>query len=339
MEENKLTTTLLYIGDEGEVSMDVIIDREGETFWATQKTMADVFDVDRSVITKHLKNIYDDGELDKDSTCARIAHVQQEGNREVKRKTTFYNLDAIISVGYRVNSKNATRFRIWATGILREFMIKGFVLDDELLKNGSRFGKDYFTDLIERIREIRVSERRFYEKITDLYATSHDYNKNAEITRNFYARVQNKLHYAVSGMTAPEIIKDRANSEKENMGLTSWKHSPDGKIQLSDTRIAKNYLTEDELVELNKLVELYLNFAELQATREIPMSMKDWAEQLDKFLDFVGYQILEGKGKVSRKEINDFVKEEFEKFRPIQDKIYMSDYNEFEQRTRKLLNN
>jgi hypothetical protein len=339
MEENKLTTTLLYIGDEGEVSMDVIIDREGETFWATQKTMADVFDVDRSVITKHLKNIYDDGELDKDSTCARIAHVQQEGNREVKRKTTFYNLDAIISVGYRVNSKNATRFRIWATGILREFMIKGFVLDDELLKNGSRFGKDYFTDLIERIREIRVSERRFYEKITDLYATSHDYNKNAEITRNFYARVQNKLHYAVSGMTAPEIIKDRANSEKENMGLTSWKHSPDGKIQLSDTRIAKNYLTEDELVELNKLVELYLNFAELQATREIPMSMKDWAEQLDKFLDFVGYQILEGKGKVSRKEINDFVKEEFEKFRPIQDKSYMSDYNEFEQRTRKLLNN
>ena len=339
MEENKLTTTLLYIGDEGEVSMDVIIDREGETFWATQKTMADVFDVDRSVITKHLKNIYDDGELDKDSTCARIAHVQQEGNREVKRKTTFYNLDAIISVGYRVNSKNATRFRIWATGILREFMIKGFVLDDELLKNGSRFGKDYFTDLIERIREIRVSERRFYEKITDLYATSHDYNKNAEITRNFYARVQNKLHYAVSGMTAPEIIKDRANSEKENMGLTSWKHSPDGKIQLSDTRIAKNYLTEDELVELNKLVELYLNFAELQATREIPMSMKDWAEQLDKFLDFVGYQILEGKGKVSRNEINDFVKEEFGKFRPIQDKIYMSDYNEFEQRTRKLLNN
>lgn len=339
MEENKLTTTLLYIGDEGEVSMDVIIDREGETFWATQKTMADVFDVDRSVITKHLKNIYDDGELDKDSTCARIAHVQQEGNREVKRKTTFYNLDAIISVGYRVNSKNATRFRIWATGILREFMIKGFVLDDELLKNGSRFGKDYFTDLIERIREIRVSERRFYEKITDLYATSHDYNKNAEITRNFYAKVQNKLHYAVSGMTAPEIIKDRASSEKENMGLTSWKHSPDGKIQLSDTRIAKNYLTEDELVELNKLVELYLNFAELQATREIPMSMKDWAEQLDKFLDFVGYQILEGKGKVSRKEINDFVKEEFEKFRPIQDKIYMSDYNEFEQRTRKLLDN
>ena len=339
MEENKLTTTLLYIGDEGEVSMDVIIDREGETFWATQKTMADVFDVDRSVITKHLKNIYDDGELDKDSTCARIAHVQQEGNREVKRKTTFYNLDAIISVGYRVNSKNATRFRIWATGILKEFIIKGFVLDDELLKNGSRFGKDYFTDLLERIREIQVSERRFYEKLTDLYATSHDYNKNAEITRNFYAKVQNKLHYAISGMTAPEIIKNRASSEKEHMGLTSWKHSPNGKIQLSDARIAKNYLTEDELAELNKLVELYLNYAELQATREIPMSMKDWAEQLDKFLDFVGYQILEGKGKVSRREIDDFIKEEFDKFRPIQDRFHKSDYDEFVERTRKLLNN
>uniref|UniRef100_UPI00388ED9F4 RhuM family protein n=1 Tax=Methanobrevibacter sp. TaxID=66852 RepID=UPI00388ED9F4 len=267
--------TLLYIGDDGEVSMDVILDHERETFWATQKTMAEVFCVERSVITKHLKNIYDSGELIKDSTCAKIAHVQKEGNREVKRKTTFYNLDAIISVGYRVNSKNATRFRIWATGVLREFMIKGFVLDDELLKNGSRFGKDYFNDLLERIREIRVSERRFYEKLTDLYATSHDYNKNAEITRNFYAKVQNKLHYAISGLTAPEIIKDRADSDKENMGLTSWKHSPNGKIQLSDTKIAKNYLTENEIAELNKLVELYLNFAELQATREIPMAMKD----------------------------------------------------------------
>lgn len=336
MEENQLTTTLLYIGDEGEVSMDVIIDREGETFWATQKTMAEVFGVTKQNISYHLNDIFKTSELDKDSVVKKILTTASDGK---KYKTSFYNLDAIISVGYRVNSKNATHFRIWATSILKEFIIKGFVLDDELLKNGSRFGKDYFTDLLERIREIRVSERRFYEKITDLYATSHDYNKNAEITRNFYAKVQNKLHYAVSGMTAPEIIKNRASSEKENMGLTSWKHSPDGKIQLSDTRIAKNYLTEDELVELNKLVELYLNFAELQATREIPMSMRDWAEQLDKFLDFVGYQILEGKGKVSRSEINEFVKEEFAKFRPIQDKIYMSDYNEFEQRTRKLLNN
>ena len=339
MKENQITRTLLYIGDEGEVSMDVIIDPEGETMWATQKTMAEVFGVDRSVITKHLKNIYGEGELSKNSTCAKIAHVQNEGNREVKRNTTFYNLDAIISVGYRVNSKNATHFRIWATNLLKEFIVKGFVLDDELLKHGSRFGKDYFHDLLERIREIRVSERRFYEKLTDLYATSHDYNKNAEITQEFYAKVQNKLHYAVSGMTAPEIIKNRASSDKKNMGLTSWKHSPDGKIQLSDTKVAKNYLSKEELSELNKLVELYINFAELQATREIPMSMNDWAEQLDKFLDFVGYQILKGKGKVSRSEINEFVKWEFDKFRPIQDELYKSDYNEFEERTRKLLNN
>ena len=336
MEENKLTTTLLYLGEEGEVSMEVIIDPEGETFWATQKTMADVFNVTKQNISYHLNDIFKTAELDKDSVVKKILTTASDGK---KYKTSFYNLDAIISVGYRVNSKNATRFRIWATSVLREFMIKGFVLDDELLKKGSRFGKDYFTDLLERIREIRVSERRFYEKLTDLYATSHDYNKNAEITRKFYARVQNKLHYAVSGMTAPEIIKDRASSEKENMGLTSWKHSPEGKIQLSDTRIAKNYLTEEELAELNKLVELYLNYAELQATREIPMSMSDWAEQLDKFLDFVGYQILEGKGKVSRCEIDDFVKGEFEKFRPIQDRFYKSDYDEFVERTRKLLNN
>ena len=338
MNENQITRTLLYVGDEGEVSMDVIIDHERETMWATQKTMADVFGVAKSTISEHLKHIFEEGELDKNATVRKIRTVQNEGNRNVNRNTTFYNLDAIISVGYRVNSKNATRFRIWATNVLREFIIKGFVLDDELLKNGSRFGKDYFHDLLERIREIRVSERRFYEKLTDLYATSHDYNKNAEITQEFYAKVQNKLHYAISGMTAPEIIKSRASSDKENMGLTSWKHSPEGKIQLSDAKVAKNYLSEDELSELNKLVELYLNFAELQATREIPMCMKDWAEQLDKFLDFVGYQILEGKGKVSRSEINEFVKVEFDKFRPIQDKLYKSDYNEFEEKTRKLLN-
>ena len=336
MQENNVTRTLLYVGEEGEVSMDVIIDHERETFWATQKTMAELFNVKKNTISYHLRNIFSDGELEKNSVVRKIRTTANDGKMY---ENNFYNLDAIISVGYRVNSKSATHFRIWATGILREFMIKGFVLDDELLKNGSRFGKDYFTDLLERIREIRVSERRFYEKLTDLYATSHDYNKNAEITKNFYAKVQNKLHYAVSGMTAPEIIKNRADSKKENMGLTSWKHSPDGKIQLSDTKIAKNYLTEDELTELNKLVELYLSFAELQATREIPMSMNDWAEQLDKFLDFVGYHILEGKGKFSRNDINEYVKTEFEKFRPIQDELYVSDYNEFEKRTRKLLNN
>ena len=248
MDENyQMVNTLLYEGDEGAVSIKVVIDEDQETMWATQKTMAELFNVDRSVITKHLKNIYNDGELSKSSTCAKIAHIQKEGNCEVKRQTTFHNLDAIISVGYRVNSKNATHFRIWATGILKEFMIKGFVLDDELLKNGSRFGKDYFDELLERIREIRSSERRVYEKITDIFATAYDYNPKAEVTINFFKNVQSKLHYAVSGLTPPEIIKSRANSEKEHMGLTTWKDAPDGKVMLSDAKIAKNYLSEDEI--------------------------------------------------------------------------------------------
>ena len=238
VEESQMQKTLLYIGDEGEVSLDVIVDPEGETFWATQKTMAEVFGVDRSVITKHLKNIYDDDELDKNSTCAKIAHVQKEGNREIKRKTTFYNLDAIISVGYRVNSKNATHFRIWATQQLKELIIKGFVLDDELLKNGSRFGFDYFSQLLERIRDIRSSERRFNQKITDIYATSFDYKKDAKITREFFATVQNKLIYAVSGQTAAEIIAERSDSDKINMGLTNWSN-PNGKNQLEFTPILK----------------------------------------------------------------------------------------------------
>jgi len=332
-----IVNTLLYEGSEGAVSINVVIDKDKETMWATQKTMAELFNVDRSVITRHLKNIYDDGELSKSSTCAKIAHVQKEGNREVKRQTTFYNLDAIISVGYRVNSKNATHFRIWATGILKEYMIKGFVLDDELLKNGSRFGKDYFDELLERIREIRSSERRVYEKVTDIFATSYDYNPNAEITINFFKNVQSKLHYAVSGLTPPEIIKSRADSEKDHMGLTTWKDAPNGKIMLSDTKIAKNYLSEDEISELNRIVNMYLDYAENQASRHKAMSMKDWAERLDKFLEFNEYQILKGKGRVSRKAADEFVKIEFEKFKPIQDKNYKSDYNKFEEKTRRLL--
>ena len=336
-ETYQIVNTLLYESDEGAVSIDVIIDKDQETMCATQKTMAELFNVDRSVITKHLKNIYADGELSKISTCAKSAHVQKEGNREVKRQTTFYNLDAIISVGYRVNSKNATHFRIWATGILKEYMIKGFVLDDELLKNGTRFGKDYFDELLERIREIRSSERRVYEKVTDIFATSCDYNPNAEITIDFFKNVQSKLHYAVSGLTPPEIIKSRANSEKEHMGLTTWKDAPNGKIMLSDTKIAKNYLSKEEISELNRIVNMYLDYAENQASRHRAMSMKDWAERLDKFLEFNEYQILNGRGRVSRKAADEFVKTEFEKFKPIQDKNYKSDYNKFEERTRKLL--
>jgi len=255
----------------------------------------------------------------------------------VKRQTTFYNLDAIISVGYRVNSKNATHFRIWATGVLKEFMVKGFVLDDELLKNGSRFGKDYFDELLERIREIRSSERRVYEKVTDIFATSYDYNPKAEVTIDFFKNVQSKLHYAVSGLTPPEIIKSRASSEKEHMGLTTWKDAPNGKVMLSDTKVAKNYLSEDEISELNRIVNMYLDYAENQASRHKAMSMKDWAERLDKFLEFNEYQILYGRGRVSRKAADEFVKIEFEKFKPIQDKNYKSDYNKFEEKTRKLL--
>ncbi len=336
-ETYQFVNTLLYESNEGAVSIEVVIDEDQETMWATQKTMAELFNVDRSVITRHLKNIYNDGELSKTSTCAKIAHVQKEGNREVKRQTTFYNLDAIISVGYRVNSKNATHFRIWATGVLKEFMVKGFVLDDELLKNGSRFGKDYFDELLERIREIRSSERRVYEKVTDIFATSYDYNPKAEVTIDFFKNVQSKLHYAVSGLTPPEIIKSRASSEKEHMGLTTWKDAPNGKVMLSDTKVAKNYLSEDEISELNRIVNMYLDYAENQASRHKAMSMKDWAERLDKFLEFNEYQILHGRVRVSRKAADEFVKNEFEKFKPIQDKNYKSDYNKFEEKTRRLL--
>ena len=325
-EENQIQKTLLYVGDEGKVSLDVIVDPERETFWATQKTMAEVFGVDRSVITKHLKNIYDVGELIKSSTCAKIAHVQNEGNRKVKRKTTFYNLDAIISVGYRVNSKNATRFRIWATQQLKELIIKGFVLDDELLKNGSRFGIDYFNQLLERVRDIRASERRFNQKITDIYATSFDYNKDAQLTREFFATVQNKLIYAVSNHTAAEIIAERCNSEKINMGLTNWSNQ-NGKIILSDVVISKNYLNERELNRLNSLVDGFLTLAESRALNEIPMAMEDWKKVLDDYINLNLLPILEGNGKISSNDAQKIAKGEYEKFKVIQDKIYQSDFD------------
>ncbi|WP_296882819.1 virulence RhuM family protein [uncultured Methanobrevibacter sp.] len=325
-EENQIQKTLLYVGDEGKVSLDVIVDPERETFWATQKTMAEVFGVDRSVITKHLKNIYDVGELIKSSTCAKIAHVQNEGNRKVKRKTTFYNLDAIISVGYRVNSKNATRFRIWATQQLKELIIKGFVLDDELLKNGSRFGIDYFNQLLERVRDIRSSERRFNQKITDIYATSFDYNKDAQLTREFFANVQNKLIYAVSNHTAAEIIAERCNSEKINMGLTNWSNQ-NGKIILSDVVISKNYLNERELNRLNSLVDGFLTLAESRALNEIPMAMEDWKKVLDDYINLNLLPILEGNGKISSNDAQKIAKGEYEKFKVIQDKIYQSDFD------------
>lgn len=333
-DESKIQNTLLYIGEQGEVSIDVIIDQEGETFWATQKTMAEVFNVKRNTINYHLKNIFLEGELDEKSVIRKIRTTASDGKSYVNY---FYNLDAIISVGYRVNSKNATHFRIWATGVLKEYMIKGFVLDDELLKNGSRFGKDYFDNLLERIRDIRSSERRVYEKVTDLFATSYDYNPKADISVSFFKCVQSKLHYAISGLTPPELIKERADSKKEHMGLTTWRDAPDGKIMLSDVNVAKNYLSQEEISELNRVVNMYIDYAENQAIRHKAMSMKDWASRLDKFLEFNEYQILNGKGSISRSEADRFVKEEFEKFKPIQDRNYVSDYNKFDVETRRIL--
>ena len=314
---------MLYVGDEGEVSLDVIVDKEGETFWATQKTMAEVFGVTKQNVSYHLKDIIKTGELHENSAVKKILTTASD---DKKYKTNFYNLDAIISVGYRVNSKNATHFRIWATKQLKELIIKGFVLDDELLKNGSRFGVDYFNQLLERVRDIRSSERRFNQKITDIYATSFDYKKDAQVTRDFFATVQNKLLYAVSGKTAAEIIAERSDSEKINMGLTNWSN-PNGKIILSDVVISKNFLKEKELKRLNSLVDGFLTLAESRALNEIPMSMKDWKKVLDDYIDLNLLPVLEGKGKISSDDAQKIAKKEYDKFKIIQDRDYQSDFD------------
>lgn len=315
---------ILYTSQDGEVRVDVLINEE--TVWLTQKAIAELFDIDRTVITKHLKNIFDSSELDENSVCAKNAHTAKDGKSYY---TNFYNLDAIISVGYRVNSKQATQFRIWATKTLKEFIIKGFVIDDKRLKQGGQvFGKDYFEELLERIREIRASERRFYQKITDIYAQcSIDYDAKSELTLNFYKTVQNKLHWAITGNTAAEIIEKRANSERPNMGLSNWKNSPDGKILKSDTGIAKNYLEEKEIKELNRLVELYLNFAELQAERSIPIKMIEWIEVLDGFLKINRYELLDNSGIISHEQAITKANREFEKYRIIQDQKFISDFD------------
>ena len=295
-----------------------------ETFWLTQKEIGELFSVDRTVVTKHLKNIFDSDELDKESTCAKIAHVGSSGRTY---ETTLYNLDAIIAVGYRVNSKQATRFRQWATSTLKEYIIKGFVLNDDMLKNGTPFGKDYFDELLVRIRDIRASERRFYQKITDIFQQcSFDYDKNSETARTFYANVQNKLHFAVTGKTAAELICDRADASKVNMGLTTWKGSPDGPIHSSDVTIAKNYLSEEELTTLNRFVSMFIDVAELSAQDHILMSMKDCSDMLDDFLRFNRRSVLSGAGKRSRKQAETKAKNEFEKYRKIQDQNYLNDF-------------
>ena len=314
---------LLYTAPDGAVKVDVFF--KDETVWLTQKVLAELFGVDRSVITKHLRNIFKERELAEESVCALFAQTATDGKTY---QTRYYNLDAIIAVGYRVNSYQATQFRIWATKTLREFIIKGFVLDDERLKRGRQvFGKDYFDELLERIREIRASERRFYQKITDIYALSVDYSADAPVTKDFFATVQNKLHWAITGQTAAELIRASADASKPHMGLTTWKHAPSGKILKSDVTVAKNYLGEAHIKELNRIVSAYLDLAENRAERGILMKMTDWASFLNSFLELSNYPILQDKGKVSALEAKLKAEGEYEVYRQRQDADYVSDFD------------
>lgn len=301
---------------------------QDETFWLTQSGMAELFDCSTDNISLHLKNIYAEEELRPEATTEKISVVRQEGSRQVRRTLEHYNLDAIIAVGYRVNSKKATRFRQWATRTLKEYIQKGFVLNDEMLKNGRPFGRDYFDELLERIREIRASERRAYQKIADVFEQcSYDYDKNSETTRAFYAFVQNKLHFAVTGKTAAELIAERATPDSPTMGLTTWKGAPDGKILKSDTLVAKNYLNEKELSRLNRLVTMFIDYAELMAEDQVPMSMEDWLRETDRFLTNNRRNVLEGRGRISREAAVKKVGAVYEEFRKKQDADYISDFD------------
>jgi hypothetical protein len=318
---------LLYTTPNGKVKVEIYL--QNETIWLTQQKIADLFGVDRSVVTKHLKNIYAENELSKEATCAKIAQVQTEGERTVNRQIDFYNLDAIISVGYRVSSTQATAFRIWATERLKEYIIKGFTMDDERLKNPNNiFGKDYFEEQLARIRDIRSSERRFYQKITDIYAQcSADYNVETQNTKDFFATVQNKLHWAITEQTAAELISNRVDSTKENMGLTNWKNAPKGSIRKTDVGVAKNYLNEKELDGLNRIVTMYLDYAESQALKGAVMYMKDWIVKLDAFLQFNEEAVLNHQGKVSHQVALTLAESEYEKYTIAQDKLIESDFD------------
>ena len=327
MEENK-SEIIIYESNEGQTKVEVRF--EGETVWLNQEQMSFLFDRDRSVITKHINNVFSEGELDEKSNVQKM-HIANSD-----RPVAFYSLDVIISVGYRFKSQQGIQFRIWATKTLREFIIKGFVLDDDRLKHGKRFGRDYFDELLERIREIRASERRFYQKITDIFAQcSSDYNGNSDISRTFYKTVQNKLHWAITKKTAAETIRARADADKPNMGLQTWKNAPKGKVQKSDVSIAKNYLEEKEIKELERIVVMYLDYAELQAERQKLMTMADWVKKIDAFLQFNEYDILQNAGKVSHKVAAELAEKEYEKFRVIQDKTFESD---FDKQVKKLKN-
>jgi hypothetical protein len=315
---DELKNIIIYNNPNGEVKVDVFV--QDETVWLTQKSLAELFDTSTQNITTHLKNIYEDAELQEDATCKEILQVQIEGKREVSRNTKFYNLDAIISVGYRVNSSKATQFRIWATQTLKEFIIKGFVLDDNRLKQGQTlFGKDYFKELLRRVRSIRASERRIYQQVTDIFAEcSIDYDKNAEITKNFYAMVQNKFHFAITGKTAAEIIHQLADKKKDNMGLATWKNVPDGRIIKTDVIVAKNYLQEKEISQLERTVTGYFDYIENLIERENTFTMEQLAESVNKFLTFNEYKILQGKGRISKLQADKKAIKEYDEFNKTQ---------------------
>jgi len=322
---------LIYATADGTVRVEVLYG--AETFWLTINRMAELFGTTKQTISYHLRQVYGSGELSREATVKGIMTVQREGSRDVSRTLDYYNLDAVISVGYRVNSRQATQFRIWATQTLKEFIVKGFVLDDERLKQGSRFGKDYFDELLERIREVRASERRFYLKITDIYEQcSADYQEDAEITQTFFATVQNKLHWAISRMTAAEIVAARADAGKPRMGLTSWKNAPAGKVLKSDVTVAKNYLTEPEIEQLERIVSMYLDYAENQAARHKLMRMADWVAKLDGFLRFNEYDVLSDAGRVSREVARELAEGEYDTFRVLQDRDHEGDFEREVQR-------
>lgn len=322
---NSTAEFLIFQLQNKEEGVEVIY--QDDTLWLTQKAMSVLFDVSVPAINQHLKNIYEQGELQAEATIKKNLIVQQEGQRQVSRNVDIYNLDAVISVGYRVNSIRATQFRQWCTSVLRQFAIRGYVVDKKRMENGTFINEDYFEHLLAEIREIRLSERRFYQKLTDIYATSIDYNRDAPTTRRFFSKVQNKMHYAVHGHTAAELIVERADAEKEHMGLTSWENAPYGKVVKTDVSIAKNYLNELELSSMGRLVNAFLDLAEERARRHIPMTMEDWAMRIDKFLDSDDRPILADAGRISAEQAKEYAESEFEKYRIIQDRLFESDFD------------
>lgn len=329
---NEISNFVLYTTPNGDVNLDILL--QDENLWLTQKGISELFGVSKSTVSHHLSNIYSDGELDKLATVRKFRTVQKEGNRAVQRELEYYNLDAIISVGYRANSTKATQFRIWATNTLKEFIIKGFVLDDERLKQGQTvFSQDYFRELLERIRSIRASERRIYQQITDIFAEcAIDYDRNSEITKNFYAMVQNKFHFAITGNTAAEIIYHKADAEKNQMGLTTWKNAPDGRVLKSDVTVAKNYLQETEIRQLERTVTSYFDYIEGLVERRNTFTMQSLAESIDRFLSFNEYEILDGKGSISKKQSDEKASQEYEKFNRTQKIV-----SDFDKQIKKLM--